>query len=370
MRFVYTLFVFVFFLLFIPACKSGKTGLKISKDPSLSSKVVEAKDLRIVSPQNKTYFNPNNALHIRLEKLNDSIHFDSIVVKLEGSTLVKLFDDNLSADIEVGNFSPGAKRLLIKAYSDSKTESHAVSLRLTSDIIPDRYSYNLIASFPHDKGAYTQGLEYWDGFLLEGTGNYGESSLRKVNLETGEIMKFRNLSSEIFGEGITRLNNKIYQISYRSQVGFVYDENSFKLERKIFYQNKEGWGLCNDGKNILMSDGTHVIYFMDTSYFSVERKIEVFDNEKEVNLLNELELIDGILYANRYTTNEIVMIDPTNGKVLGKIDMTGILNKKDKHPRIDYFNGIAYDHVNKRIFVTGKYWPKIYEVEFVKLKDH
>ena len=366
MKIVHTQIALIFLILFTSTCKSERTGSKILKENSTKSKVVEVKNLRIVSPKDRTYINPENTLQISLEKLNDSIVFDSILIRLDGIILAKLFEDELLVDVDISNFSPGKKRLLIKSYSASKTETHAVSLKITSGITPEEYSYKVKNTFPHDKGAYTQGLEYSEGFLFEGTGNYGESSLRKINLETGEIMKFRNLSSEFFGEGITRINNKVYQITYRSQVGFVYNENSFELERKIFYQNKEGWGLCNDGNNILMSDGTHFIYFMDTIYFSVERKIEVFDNEKEVNLLNELELIDGILYANRYTTNEIVMIDPASGKVLGKIDMTGILSQKDRHPKIDYFNGIAYDSDNNRIFVTGKYWPKIYEVEFGK----
>jgi glutamine cyclotransferase len=224
----------------------------------------------------------------------------------------------------------------------------------------------VIREYPHDIKAYTQGLEFHDGFLFESTGNKGESSLRKVDPETGEILKFRNLSSEFFGEGLTLLNNKIYQITYRSQVGFVYDAETFELQNKIYYQNKEGWGLSNDGESIIMSDGSHIIYFMDTTYFSVERKIEVFDNTGEVEQLNELELINGTLYANLYTLNDIVMIDPATGKVTGRIDMSGLLKSEDRHSSIDYFNGIAWDAENKRIFVTGKYWPKLYHVEFIE----
>jgi len=348
------------------SCNSVKEGANSIEESKISNTTKKSPDFKIVSPKNQQYIHPGDAFLVSLKKLNDSIYVDSIEISMDGILLEKLYNDVLSANLDISEIMPGGRRMLIKTFSAGKTESFPISMRITSDITPDNYGFKVKRSYPHDKGAYTQGLEYVDGFLLEGTGNNGESSLRKVNLETGEIIKYRDLSSEFFGEGITRINNKIYQITYRSQVGFVYNETSFELERKIFYQNKEGWGLCNDGKNILMSDGTHIIYFMDTVYFSVERKIEVFDNEKEVNLLNELELIDGILYANRYTTNEIVMIDPDNGKVLGKIDMTGILDPKDKHPRIDYFNGIAYDKLNKRIFVTGKYWPKIYEVEFVK----
>ncbi|MCF8380913.1 MAG: glutaminyl-peptide cyclotransferase [Bacteroidales bacterium] len=362
------------FFLVVPAlvlfsghsCNSEKSGTQTVENNNSSEPVKEASNFRIISPQNQKYINPAEVLHLSIGKLNDSIYLDSAEVRIDGVLLQKIFDDKLAANLDVKSFAPGLRRMQIKTFAGGKTESLPINMRFVSDIIPENYTYKVKKTYPHDKGAYTQGLEYSEGFLFEGTGNNGESSIRKVNLETGDIIKYRDLSSEFFGEGITLINNKIYQITYRSQVGFVYNENSFEEERKIFYQNKEGWGLCNDGVNILMSDGTHIIYFMDTIYFSVDKKIEVFDNEKEVNLLNELELIDGVLYANRYTTNEIVMIDPTNGKVLGKIDMTGILDAKDKHPRIDYFNGIAYDKQNKRIFVTGKYWPKIYEVDFVK----
>ncbi|MCK4919712.1 MAG: glutaminyl-peptide cyclotransferase [Bacteroidales bacterium] len=366
MRKIFVFIIPVAILFSSHACNSEKSGINSTRNSNPSNTVKEPSVLKIISPENRQYINPKEVLPVRLEKLIDSIYIDSIEIRIDGLLLKKLFEDNMSAEVDVSNFLPGTKRMLIKTFSSVKTESFSVSMRIVSDIIPEKYSYKIKSTFPHDKGAYTQGLEYSDGFLFEGTGNYGESSMRKVNLETGEIIKFRDLPSEFFGEGITRINNKIYQITYRSQVGFVYNENSFELERKIFYQNKEGWGLCNNGTNILMTDGTHIIYFMDTVYFSVDRKIEVFDNEKEVNLLNELELIDGILYANRYTTNEIVMIDPGSGKILGKIDMSGILDAKDKHPRIDYFNGIAYDEENNRVFVTGKYWPKVYEVEFVK----
>jgi glutamine cyclotransferase len=267
----------------------------------------------------------------------------------------------------VPDIAPGQINIrIVFSLRDGATENQNLRLRVTSGTEPSNYTYRLVNTYPHDKKAYTQGLEYAGGFLYEGTGNYGESSLRKVSLETGEIVKFRNLPSDLFGEGITRINNKIYQITYREQVGFVYDENNFEVLRKIYYQIKEGWGLTNNGEHILMSDGSHVIYYMDTTYFSVVKKIEVFDNEKEVDLLNELELINGVLYANRYTTEEIVMIDPETGRLLGKINMSGILNPADRYPGIDYFNGIAYDIDNERIFVTGKYWPKVYEVKFIK----
>ncbi len=286
-----------------------------------------------------------------------------------GPSLITVLKKEMSAEINVGKMNPASSFVRARAFlSDGTDLSASVPVEVVSDIIPDHYTYRVIREFPHDPKAYTQGLEYVDGYLYEGTGNYGESSLRKEDLETGQILKFRNLPSDIFGEGITYLHNKIYQITYKAQVGFIYNAANFELIQKFYYQNKEGWGLCNNGTQILMSDGSNQIYFMDTTYFSQQKKIEVFDNKGPVDLLNELELIKGRLYANRYTTNEIVIIDPATGKVEGKIDMSGILKPEDRHPGIDYFNGIAYDKKNNRIFVTGKYWPKLYQVEFIKVK--
>jgi glutamine cyclotransferase len=266
-----------------------------------------------------------------------------------------------------GSISPGIKRLKMTAFfPNGKSESSSIPLRFVSDIKPKKFTYRVLGTFPHDIRAYTQGFEYHDGYFYEGTGQYGESSLRKVLPGTGDIIKSRNISSDLFGEGITLLNGKIYQLTYRSQVGFIYDAESFEQIRKFFYQNREGWGLSNDGKEIIMSDGTNVIYFMDPEYFSVNRKIEVFDNVSEVDSLNELEYINGTIYANRYMTNEIVMIDPATGKITGKADMAGLLKPEDRHSHIDVLNGIAWDETDHRLFVTGKYWPKIYSVELIE----
>ncbi len=361
------LFLSLSVLIFFQACKSGQNGSRTGQlNPPGERNKVE-RYFKIIQPRNNTYVNPGSDLTLRLDYESEEIDLDSITIRLEGNVLMKKGPGSLENIIKIPSTAPGSANLRVKIqWNDSLTENHAVRIKVTSDIEPQSFTYRVINTFPHDKGAFTQGFEYYNGHLYEGTGNYGESSLRKVELETGEILKYRNLSSDLFGEGITRINNKIYQITYRAQVGFVYDEDNFELLRKIFYQIREGWGLTNNGEYILMSDGSHIIYYMDTTYFSVEKKIEVYDREKEVDLLNELELINGVLYANRYTTREIVMIEPETGKLLGRIDMSNILDPSDRHPGIDYFNGIAYDQENDRTFVTGKYWPKVYEVEFFK----
>ena len=216
--------------------------------------------------------------------------------------------------------------------------------------------------YPHDVEAYTQGLEYVDGMLYEGTGNYGTSSLRRVSLESGEVIKIRDIDQSLFAEGITVLGERIYQITYKSQVGFVYDKSSFEEIQKVYYQNREGWGLTNNGKELIMSDGTNVIYFLDPEMFTINRQIEVFHNEGPADSLNELEFIDGKIWANRYFTDEIVIIDPESGKVEGRISLKGILKTTDRRPDTDVLNGIAWDSEGERLFVTGKRWPKLFEI--------
>lgn len=366
----YFIFIIFFSLAFFFSCRPGNNGTEHEDDSTSISSPVTKKNYKIISPANNDYVNPGSELTIRFESEGNTVQADSVYIRFNGNLIrVTSPDSNyVKIDVPAGNPGSSSLRILFK-FPGGKEESYSTRLRLTSDITPENYGFKVRTTYPHDKGAYTQGLEFKDGYLYEGTGNYGESSLRKVDLKTGEILKYKNLSSDLFGEGITLINKQIYQITYREQVGFVYNEDNFDLIRKIYYQNREGWGLTNNGDNILMSDGSHNIYFMDTTYFSVVSKIEVYDNEKEIDLLNELELIDGILYANRYTTEEIVMIDPQTGKLLGRINMEGILDASDRHPSIDYFNGIAWDQKNDRIFVTGKYWPKLYEVEFFKVSE-
>ena len=365
---ILTLFFSLAIIFLVFSCKNApKPG--VVNDIPHSEKVDANKkeaDFQLHKPDPGTKISCGDKIQLVLKGKRKEAVYDSMIISC-GGKLLDFETEGTNILVSTKGLLPGKKRLNLKLYlPDGNHENLAVSLEFLSDIVPQKYTYKLLNTYPHDIHAYTQGLEFWGDELLEGTGAYGESSLRKLDINSGEILKYRDLPSDIFGEGITHLNGKIYQISYRAQVGFVYDARSFDLINKIYYQNSEGWGLCNDGENIIMSDGTNIIYFMDTTYFSVVRKIEVYDNKGPVDMLNELELIDGKLYANRYTTNEIVIIDPETGKLEGRIDMSGLLKEEDKHPRIDYFNGIAFKKSTGQIYVTGKYWPKLYEVAFVK----
>lgn len=316
-----------------------------------------------ITPEKPSY-RCGDILGIEMDE-KDSL-FDSIQV-YTGSGWIGTVQTTDDFKLNTLELNPGIHSLRTRFYKDGKmTGTGSSQFLLLSDIIPTRYTFRIKKSYPHDKTAYTQGFEFHNGYFFEGTGTEGKSSLRKVDVNTGEVLKFRSLPAELFGEGITRIGSQIFQVTYRSQVGFVYDAESFDVLRKIYYQNKEGWGLTNNGKEIIMSDGTNKLFFMDTVYFSPQRTLSVYDNEREVGMLNELEFINGRIYANRYLTDEIVIIDPESGKVEGKIDLTGILPQKERDASTDVLNGIAYDREGDRIFVTGKNWPKVYQVEFIK----
>ena len=234
---------------------------------------------------------------------------------------------------------------------------------MLADAPPAEYGYSVVRAYPHDVKAYTQGLQFADGWLYEGTGNYGTSSLRKVELNTGKVVQIRNLDQSLFGEGITVFGKRIYQLTYKSQVGFIYDKDSFEELQKIYYQNKEGWGLTHNGEELIMSDGTHVIYFLDPQMFTVNRQLQVYTDKGPADSLNELEFIKGKIWANRYFTDEIVIIDPVSGKVEGRINLKGILPASDRKTGTDVLNGIAWDEKNDRYFVTGKFWPTLFEIK-------
>jgi glutamine cyclotransferase len=229
------------------------------------------------------------------------------------------------------------------------------------------FSYDIVNTYPHDPGAFTQGLVYHNGHLYEGTGRYGESDLRWVDLETGEVLKQVNLSEEDFGEGITILDKKIYQLTWKEKKGFVYDLDTFEL-LETFNYSSEGWGLTHDGTDLIMSDGSSTLYFRDPGTFEVARTLEVTEAGSPVDRLNELEYIEGEIYANIWQTDRIAVISPDTGYVTKWLNLTGLLRGDEVTGGEDVLNGIAYDEGGDRLFVTGKWWPYLYEIEIVENK--
>ncbi len=230
---------------------------------------------------------------------------------------------------------------------------------------PVQYVYEVVAEYPHDTEAYTQGLYWADGFFYEGTGGNGRSELRKVDPASGRVLQRVRLERQYFGEGIARYNGRIYQLTWVMGKAYVYDEQTFRLVRTFVYDG-EGWGLTTDGEKLYMSDGSERIVVRDPETFGIVRTFEVTAQGRPVDQLNELEWIDGLIWANRYLYDEVVMIDPQSGHVVGVIDFSDLQKPEDMLPQTDVLNGIAYDAGTGSIYVTGKNWNKIYRVKIVK----
>lgn len=246
--------------------------------------------------------------------------------------------------------------------SENKKEDVTTHIIVVSGQKATKKIVKKVKEYPHDVTAYTQGLIFTSGFLYEGTGQPRESMLKKINLEKNELIQSYNLPGEVFGEGIVLRNNKIYQLTWQSRRAFVYDINTFKLIHEFQYDT-EGWGITNYKDNLIMSDGTQNLYIIDPESFSVIDQLQVSNDIGPVNNLNELEWINGKIWANVYLTNTIVVIDPETGFVENELDLAHLVPDTYANPHDNVLNGIAYDKKKNRIFVTGKRWPVLYEIK-------
>jgi glutamine cyclotransferase len=224
-----------------------------------------------------------------------------------------------------------------------------------------RFGYEIVNVYPHDPGAFTQGLIFRDGFLFESTGLNGESSLRKVRLETGEVIQRLAIPPEHFAEGLTDLGTRLFQLTWQSNVGFVYDLSTFARQRTFEYAG-EGWGLARDEGRLIMSDGTSSLRFLDPGTLRETGRLTVTDGLQPVANLNELEMVEGELFANVWQTDDVVIISLQTGSVTGRVDLGGLLRPAERMPPVDVLNGIAYDSERDRLFVTGKRWPRLFEI--------
>lgn len=283
----------------------------------------------------------------------------------------KILSNGTSATIKLNDYRLGKHTISAVVFFENQTKKVEKAIYIMADSAPDIYTFNVINTYPHDKKAYTQGLEYHNGFLYEGTGRNGTSYLRKVELETGKVLQQHDLDAQYFGEGITILHDKIYQLTWKAGKGFIYDLNSFELIKEFPYtKSREGWGLTNNGSHLIKTDGTERIWFLNPDTLLEEKYIEAYTNTQKVEKLNELEYINGKIYANRWQLNSILIIDPTSGKIEGAADLKGLKQLIEKEQSLDQddevLNGIAFDAETGRMFVTGKHWSKLYEIELVK----
>jgi glutamine cyclotransferase len=314
----------------------------------------------------KQVYKPNETVNLGIENAEnatiDSVVYYSNDEKLGTSINNKVFNFKL----DKSKF--GIQDIKAVVYFEGKSEECLTSFELVSNIIPKLYEtkdYTIINTYNHDSTAYTQGLEFYNGTLLEGTGQNGESTLRKTDYKTGNVSKSVPLSPDYFGEGITVFNGKIYQLTWQNKIGFIYNAETLVQEKTFnYFADIEGWGLTHNDKYLIMSDGTNKIYFLDPETQKMDRSINVYSDTNAIPELNELEWIDGKIWANIWQKDVVVVINPENGAVESVIDFSA-LKTKNKKTLLDgeVLNGIAYNPITKTVFITGKDWDKMFEIK-------
>ena len=309
---------------------------------------------------------PETPLSVSVASSTDSVTIDSVVVRFNETTLAS--SQAVDVTVSLKNMPLGKQSLAALLFlNNGKVEQHNLDLTIFAAAPPQKYSYRKLATYTHDPDAYTQGLLYHNGLIYESTGTKGESTLRQVELSTGKVLKQTPLADQYFGEGLALWQNELIQLTWTSRIGFVYDLESFTQKRTFNYPT-EGWGLASTSSELVMSDGSENLYFLDPYNLIETRRIQVYNDKNKVGNLNELEVVDGLIYANVYQTDSIVMIDPETGAVVGEVSLEDIFNRQGYARRLDVLNGIAWDASGRRLFVTGKWWPKLYQIELFKIQ--
>lgn len=340
----YKLLTFIGFSLLFFSCGKNATSKKSNFSIQINS------DTSIIT----------NAETLTVELLNPkNIAYDSVQLSLDNKLI--------SSSIDLSTIPLGEKRIKAKIFYDSKFEVALKKVIVVNAVPPKLYTYEIVNTYPHDITSYTQGLEFYKGGLYESTGQYGESKLRKLDYKKGTVLKTVNLNSAYFGEGLSVLNDKIYQLTWKEGRGLVYDLKNFEqIETFNYGQSKEGWGLCNDGEKFYKSDGTENLWILNPTTLAEERYIQAYTNKGKLTNLNELEWVDGKIYANRYQKNGVAIINPKNGAIEAVIDFKALKNKVTKHQGLDVLNGMAYNPETQTLFLTGKRWDKLFEVKIIK----
>lgn len=314
---------------------------------------------------NKTEFQLGESMQAQVSGEKDS------VIYYLGDQRLKKVAGNESLNYTFQNEKLGKWNFTAQIYKDGKQVEKQQEISLFNNTAPATYTYEVITSYPHATDAYTQGLEFYNGQLYESTGQYGSSSLRKVDLETGEVLQKIDIPSNYFAEGITILNDRIYQLTWKEGVGFIYDLESFEKTGEFQYdQSEEGWGLTNDGEILYKSDGSEKIWFLNPETQAEEGFIQTVTHRTVSTRLNELEWVEGKIYANTYQKDGVAIINPENGAIEGVIDFSGLRdrlgNTDELDPVNDVLNGIAYNRETQKLYVTGKDWDTLFEVKIVK----
>ena len=321
------------------------------------------------SPNQGDNFSLGDDIKLKLD-ISDDANISSIIYLIDGKPINTLKSSD-SALLKTVNFPLGYRLITAIVTKGDEKDTINTNIVLTTKRVPTKLNYTVVNSFPHDTSAYTEGLSYIEGKLLESTGEKGASQLKYVDIKSGKTLQKTQLDPQYFGEGSVKIGDKIIMLTWQENLGFVFDAKTLKQIGTFPYgQSREGWGLTFDGKNILRSDGTNKIWFMNASTYKEESFIEVYDKNGALDRLNELEYINGKIYANVYLTSKIVVINPQNGEVEAELDLSYLVPKNffKTSTEVDnnVLNGIAWDANGKRLFVTGKKWPKLYEIKIAQ----
>ena len=315
------------------------------------------KHFLIQTNANKNVISNTDTLKLSLSNPSNK-KIDSVNYVMNNSAVADIFS--------LQNSSLGEKMIKAEVFYDGKKEVALQKVIVVNVSTPKLYTYELLNTYPHDITSYTQGLEFYNGVLYESTGQYGESKLRALDYKNDAILNNVNLSRSYFGEGLTVLNDKIYQLTWKEGRGLIYDVNTFETLGSFNYgQSKEGWGLCNDGRQLYKTDGSENIWILNAETLEEERFVQAYTNKGRLTNLNELEWVEGKIYANRYQKNGVAIINPINGAIEAVLDFKDLKNKVTNHPGLDVLNGMAYNPDTKTLFVTGKRWDKLFEVRII-----
>ena len=329
----------------------------------------ETNSFRFNQSQLKSQYTANDVLKLQIDNAENK-EIDSIVYFINDKK-VGSKRDNSAFEYQWNNQKLGYISIKAIVYTDGKAEETTSRIEMVSNVAPKPLTFKIVNTYPHDIKAYTQGLEFYRDTLFESTGNgqgngtgiRGISSLRKTDYRTGKVYKQTDLENAIFGEGITVLNNKVYQLTYKEMTAFVYNADTFKREKTFTYARKmEGWGLTNDGTNLYMSDGSEKIWLLNPETFKEIDYINIYMGANKVKNVNELEWVNGKIYGNVYQRDAIARIDPKTGAVEAVVNLKDLKSKVTQHPDLDVLNGIAYNPKTKTFFVTGKNWDKMFEI--------
>ncbi len=354
-------------LLAITACEDDTRDRRTVDRPRLQK---SQPPIRIKTDKKGTIFY-GDTVSLQISSIDTSLIISEVQLSCTDNPAFGITSEELKIGLPTAQLGGGEQRVKVDVkFTDGQKTTRYKEFKILSEIPPRKWQFEVIRKYPHDPTSFTQGFLVHEGFIYEGTGNYGETKIRKLDLSTGKVLQEKQLEQDIFGEGITVFNEKIYQLTYKSSKGFVYDLNSFEREGDFIYNTytSEGWGLTSNDSSLIASDGSAYIFFLDPADMSETRRIKVFNDRGEINNINELEYKGGIIYANIYTTAVIIGIDAETGRVVDEYIASGIVSPNEASSDMDVLNGIAFNPLNGNFLLTGKYWSRIYEARPIPRK--